>query len=101
MEAGAALMGAYVVFSPARLRRQTLILCGALAAATLAVAFAYDGWRAIPAAADGATIFAAFFGTIMILRATAVRRPETATARRGFTDLDPAVNRAVFWWRPI
>jgi hypothetical protein len=88
MEYGAALMGVYVLFSLTRLRRQTLILCGVLAATTIALAAAYDGWRAIPRAMDGATIFAAFFGTIMILRATADRRPETAHARRGFTHLD-------------
>jgi len=57
--------------SLARLRRRTLVLCGILAVMTIPLAAAYDGWGAIPLAADGATIFAALFGTIMILRATA------------------------------
>ena len=89
-------MGAYVLLSLARLRRRTLVLCGILAVMTIALAAAYDGWAPIPLAADGATIFAAFFGTIMILRATAERRPETANARRGFTHLDQDRQSGVF-----
>ena len=89
-------MGAYVLLSLARLRRRTLVLCGILAIMTIALAAAYDGWAAIPLAADGATIFGAFFGTIMILRATAERRPETANARRGFTHLDQDRQSGVF-----
>jgi hypothetical protein len=92
----AALMGLYVLFSLPRLRRQTQILCGVLAAVTLVLAAAFDGWAAIPRAADGASIFAAFFGTIMILRATADRRPETANARRMFTDLDRGQQTGAF-----
>lgn len=87
VEYGAALMGLYVLASLARLRRQTQILCAVLAAITVALAAAYDGWLAIIRAADGATAFAAFFGTIMVLRATADRRPETGNARRMFADL--------------
>jgi len=63
--------GADVLLSLACLRRRTLVLCGILAVMTIPLAAAYDGWAAIPLAADGATIFAALFGTIMILRATA------------------------------
>ncbi|NQU69165.1 MAG: hypothetical protein HQ514_01370 [Rhodospirillales bacterium] len=93
---GAGLMGLYVLASLARLRRQTQILCAVLAAVTLALAAAYDGWQAIILAADGATVFAAFFGTIMILRATADRRPETALARQAFTHFDRGQQSGAF-----
>jgi len=94
--AGAVLLAVFVVASLPRLRRQTLILCGLLAMAAAALAIAFDAWDAVPRAIGGATVFAAFFGTIMVLRATADRRPETANARRLFDRLDTAQQSGVF-----
>jgi len=94
--AGTGLMVLYVVLCLPRLRRGTLILCGLLVAATIGLAAGYDGWRVIVPAIDRATIFSAFFGTIMILRATADRRPEIDRARTLFGGLDDARKSSAF-----
>ena len=93
---GAGLMAAYVLLALPRLRRQTLILCAILALVAVALAAAFDSWNAVLPALHRATIFAAFFGTIMVLRATAERRPEIERARRVFARLGAAQQSGAF-----
>ncbi len=84
---GAVLMAAYVVLSLPRLRRRTQMLCAVLATMAAGLAAYSESWQLMPPALESATIFSAFFGTIMVLRATADRRPETADARIMFRRL--------------
>lgn len=84
---GAAIMALYVVLALRILRRQTLVLCVILALMTVALAAFFGNWSDIPKALERTPIFAAFFGTILILRATADRRPETRSARSIFQRL--------------
>jgi len=84
---GAVLMAAYIALSLPRLRRRTLVLCTLLALMTVILAAVSQSWRLVLPALDGATIFGAFFGTIMVLRATADQRPETSNARVMFQRL--------------
>ena len=86
--AGAVLMAAYIALALPRLRRRTLVLCALLASAALVLAAISQSWRLVLPALDGATIFGAFFGTIMMLRTTADQRPETNHAREMFRHLD-------------
>jgi len=92
-EALEALLGALlVVFVSVALFRtgwQNRILCLALAGATAGLCLVYDIWRVIPDGIAKGAIFPAFFGTIVLLRATADQRPEIAAARRLFAGLDP------------
>ena len=84
---GAVLMAAYIALSLPRLRRRTLVLCTLLALMTVILAAVSQSWRLVLPALDGATIFGAFFGTIMVLRATADQRPDTSNARVMFQRL--------------
>lgn len=93
---GASLMIAYGVFVVGGLRRQTMVLCAVLAALAVPLAIAFNAWDAALRAVDGATIFPAFFGTIIVLRATADRRPETANARRMFDRLNEGQRSGAF-----
>ena len=73
----------------ARIRRKTLALAAALTLATLGFAAALDDWRALWRGLGDATTFAAFFVTLVVLRTTAERRPETARTRHLMALLDP------------
>lgn len=70
-------------------RRSLQLLCLALAIVTVGLAVWLDAWEAIWAGVEKAVLFAAFFGTLSLLRATADRRPEIAKARRSVTSLAP------------
>jgi hypothetical protein len=72
----------YIVIVFARVRRQMQILSGALALLALVLAAWLDGWAALWFGVEKSVIFAAFFGTLSLLRATADLRPEIAVARR-------------------
>lgn len=85
---GALLVG-FVALSLLRAGWQNRLLCLALAGATAALSLAYDGWQVIPDGIAKGAIFPAFFGTLVLLRATAEQRPEIAAARRLFAALDP------------
>lgn len=63
-------------------RRQVKVLCGAMAAVALVIAAWTGDWAALPRAGTSAANFAAFFGTLALMRATADLRPEIARARR-------------------
>lgn len=71
-----------------RVRRQTLALAAALALAALGFAAALDHWWALWHGLSDATTFAAFFVTLVVLRTTAERRPETSRTRRLMALLD-------------
>lgn len=84
-----ALLVAFVTIALVRAGWQNRALCLALAGATVGLCAAYDVWRVIPQGIAKGAIFPAFFGTIVLLRATADQRPEIAAARRLFAGLDP------------
>jgi len=85
-----ALLVVFVIVALFRAGWQNRALCLALAGATAGLCAAYDLWRVIPDGIAKGAIFPAFFGTIVLLRATADQRPEIAVARRLFAGLDPA-----------
>ena len=85
----AGLLVCFVVGVVPRLARHSQILCGALAAAAVALAWHYGQWSAIPDGIAKAAIFPAFLATIVLLRAAADQRPEIAAARKMFGALDP------------
>ena len=64
-----------------RIRPQIRLLCAAMGAAAAGLAFWLAGWGALWSGVEKAVIFAAFFGTLSLLRATADARPEIARAR--------------------
>ena len=72
-----------------RIRRQTLLLAAALALTALGAAAALDDWWALWSGLSDATTFAAFFVTLVVLRTTAERRPETIRTRHLMALLDP------------
>ena len=81
------LMIAYLTLSLPRLRRGTIVLCLPLAVGAAALATWYGQWGAIFRGFAGGAVFVAFFGSIVLLRAIADRRPEIARARTLFTGL--------------
>ncbi len=80
----------YVAVALRASRWQTLALCGALALASLGLCLAYGVWPAIITGLHRALIFLAFMPTVMLIRATADRRPEITATRALFASLDPA-----------
>ena len=58
---------------------QMLIFC--LTAVAISFAAIFDGWYALWQGMEHSVIFAAFFGTVVLLRATADQRPEINRAR--------------------
>ena len=71
----------YVVVVFAHIRRQMQVLCFLLAVAGVALAAWLDGWAALWQGIEKSVIFAAFFGTLTLMRATADLRPEIGQAR--------------------
>lgn len=76
------VLALYVIVVSRQIRRrmQILIFCLALTAAVLSTIF--DGWTALWQGMEHSVIFAAFFGTVVLLRATADQRPEISQARQ-------------------
>lgn len=81
---GAVLMGAFVVLAALRLRRATRILCLILISLAILMLALFGGWDGLIPALDRTAVFAAFFGTILILRGTADRRKEITASRKLF-----------------
>lgn len=79
--ASAALTAAYVLVAFLGARPQVRVLCGAMAAVAVAVGAWTGNWAAMPRAGTSAASFAAFFGTLALMRAAADARPEIARAR--------------------
>jgi hypothetical protein len=84
-----ALLVVFVALSLLRAGWQNRLLCLGLAGAVAALCLVYDRWQVIPGGIAKGAIFPAFFGTIVLLRATAEQRPEIIAARRLFAGLDP------------
>ena len=93
---GTVLMALYVALALPRLRRQTAVLCAVLAFTAFVVAVVSDAWHVIGPALERTTVFTAFFGTIMILRATADRHPEMENTRSRFEGLSAGQRTAAF-----
>ena len=83
------LLICFVLGAVPQLSLHTRVLCGALAMATVIIAWLDGQWSAIPDGLAKATVFPAFLSTIVLLRATADQRPEIITAREMFGALDP------------
>lgn len=84
---GGLMMAAYVALSIARLRRATMWLCAPLAVLAAALAQAFGSWNEVVRGFESAAIFMAFFGSIVLLRGLADRRPEISRTRRLFAGL--------------
>ena len=93
---GAAMMTLFLIVATPRLRRSILILSCGLTIAALALAAAFGSWDLILSTLNRATIFAAFFGTVILLRATADVRPETGRTRALFRRLSKGEQASAF-----
>lgn len=83
------LLAAFVILVLPRVAGHSRILLAVLTAVTVALAAIYGEWGAILDGIGRAAIFPAFLATIVLLRATADRRPEISAARQMFGALDP------------
>ncbi|MEK9644361.1 MAG: hypothetical protein VW547_02345 [Alphaproteobacteria bacterium] len=90
------LMVLFVVLAAPRLRRGTLYLCLPLVALSLVLASVFDQWGEIMLGFESASVFMAFFGSIVLLRAIADSRPEISRARALFTNLKPEERNGAF-----
>jgi hypothetical protein len=78
---GGIVLALLIAAAFARLRRQIQLLCLVLGGAAAGLAQWLDAWGALWGGVEKAVIFAAFFGTLSLLRATADLRPEIGHAR--------------------
>ncbi len=81
------LMIAYLVLTVVRIRRGTFFLCAPLAIAAAALAALLDLGDSVIRGFENGAIFMAFFGSIVLLRALADRRPEITRTRTVFAGL--------------
>ena len=88
--AAVAGLAAFVFISLIRGSRQARLVCGALAAAIVALGWTFGVADAAFAGIERALVFAAFMPTIVLVRATAELRPEISEARQLFRNLDAA-----------
>ena len=88
-DAATLALGLLFAIGLTRARRQTLALAAALSLAALGVVAALGDWWALWRGLGDATTFAAFFVTLVVLRTTAERRPETGRTRHLMALLDP------------
>ena len=88
-DAATLALGLLFAIGLTRARPQTLALATALSLAALGFAAALGDWWTLWRGLGDATTFAAFFVTLVVLRTTAERRPETGRTRRLMALLDP------------
>lgn len=81
------LMIVFVMLSLPRIRRGTVYLCVPLAVLTAGLALNFDQAAGVMRGFQDAAVFIAFFGSIVLLRTLADRRPEISRARDLFTSL--------------
>ena len=81
------LMIVFVVLSLPRIRRGTVYLCVPLAVLTAGLTLNFDQAAGVMRGFQDAAVFMAFFGSIVLLRTLADRRPEISRARDLFTSL--------------
>jgi len=79
--ASAVVTAAYVAVAFLGVRRQVQALCLIMAAIAILLAWWTGNWAGLPRAGSSAASFAAFFGTLALMRAAADLRPEIARAR--------------------
>ncbi len=87
--AGAVLAALYLLRALPLLRRPTLLLCGTLTLAAALLVFLYGGPASVLTGFQAAPLFAGFFGTIVLLRATGDRLRQIRQARELFERLEP------------
>ena len=81
------LMILFVLLSLPHIRRGTAYLCIPLAVLAGGLAVCFDQAEGVLRGFHNAAVFMAFFGSIVLLRALADRRPEISKARNLFTNL--------------
>ena len=86
---GAAVAALFLLRVSVRLRRATVVLCGTLAGLAVVLVLVYGGLGAVLAGFRSTPLFTAFFGTIVLLRATADQLPQIVNARELFERLKP------------
>ena len=87
--AGAVLAGAFILRVFVFLRRPTIVLCCTLAALAAVLIFLYGGPANVLVGFKAAPMFAGFFGSIVLLRATGDQLQQIAQARALFARLKP------------
>ena len=87
--AGAVLAAAFILRVFLFLRRATIVLCCTLAALAAALIFIYGGPANVLVGFKAAPMFAGFFGSIVLLRATGEQLQQIAQARALFARLKP------------
>ncbi|MCY4488664.1 MAG: hypothetical protein OXF11_16340 [Deltaproteobacteria bacterium] len=86
---GAVVAALFLLRVSVRLRRATVILCGALTVLAAVLVLAYGGLSAALAGLRTTPLFTAFFGTIVLLRVTADQLQQIVNARELFERLKP------------
>ncbi len=90
------LMFLFVALAAPRLRRGTWYLCLPLLAFSVFLAASFDQWGGFFRGFQNATVFMAFFGSIVLLRAVADTRPEISRARDLFSGLRKEETNSAF-----
>ncbi|MAS82995.1 MAG: hypothetical protein CMF45_09945 [Legionellales bacterium] len=83
------VLAIYIAFAVHKVRRRMQMLIYCLAAVALSFAAIFDGWYALWQGMEHSVIFAAFFGTVVLLRAAADQRPEITRAQLLVERLEP------------
>ena len=86
---GAAVAAVYILRIFVFLRRPSIVLCSTLAALAALLIFIYGGPAAVLVGFEAAPMFAGWFATIVLLRATAEQLHQLAAARALFERLEP------------
>ena len=87
--AGAAIAALYILRVFVLLRRPSIVLCSVLTAAAVVLIFLYGGPATVLVGFKAAPMFAGWFATIVLLRATAEQLQQMAHARELFERLKP------------
>ena len=87
--AGAVLAAAFILRVFVFLRRATIVLCCTLAALAAVLIFIYGGPANVLVGFKAAPMFAGFFGSIVLLRATGEQLQQITQARALFARLEP------------
>lgn len=87
--AGAVFAALFILRVFVFLRRPTIVLCSGLTALAAVLIFIYGGPAAVLVGFKAAPMFAGFFGTIVLLRATGEQLRQIAHARELFERLKP------------
>lgn len=76
------ILSIYILAVIGKIPRRMKILISCLSVSAISLAILYDGWLALWQGLEHSVVFAAFFGTVILLRATADQRPEITEARQ-------------------